>query len=65
MQKTLKEKTKLVDEEKQLQQEIESNYEKMKRKWDKITQGDNPAEQQLVDECEELRVSVCGIMQAH
>lgn len=60
MQKTLKEKTKLVDEEKQLQHEIESNYEKMKRKWDKITQGDNPAEQQLVDECEELRVK-CGL----
>ncbi|KAI8047379.1 hypothetical protein BDF21DRAFT_434267 [Thamnidium elegans] len=55
LQKILKEKSKLMEEEKHLQVEIEENYEKMKKKWDKISQGDNPAEQQLVEECEELR----------
>ncbi|KAI9336049.1 hypothetical protein BD770DRAFT_332246, partial [Pilaira anomala] len=56
LQKILKEKSKLLEEENHLQIEIEENYEKMKKKWDKISQGDNPAEQQLVEECEELRV---------
>ncbi|KAI8976857.1 hypothetical protein BDB01DRAFT_852832 [Pilobolus umbonatus] len=55
VQKILKEKSKLMDEEKQHQVEIEENYEKMKKKWDKISQGDNPAEQQLAKECEDLR----------
>jgi hypothetical protein len=57
-----------MEEEKHLQVEMEDNYEKMKKKWDKISQGDNPAEQQLVEECEELRVKtnlffiICKIM---
>ncbi|KAI9481711.1 MAG: hypothetical protein EXX96DRAFT_222280 [Benjaminiella poitrasii] len=51
----LKEKIKLLEEEKYIQSQLEENYEKMKKKWDKISQGDNPAEQQLIDECEELR----------
>ncbi|KAK4521541.1 uncharacterized protein ATC70_012157 [Mucor velutinosus] len=55
LQKTLKEKTRLLDEEKRLKEQTEENHEKMKKKWDKISQGDNPAEQQLIDECEELR----------
>lgn len=59
LQKNLKEKSKLMEEEKHLQDEIEESYEKMKKKWDKISQGDNPAEQQLVEECEELRVNYC------
>jgi E3 ubiquitin-protein ligase BRE1 len=57
LQKMVKEKSKLLDEEKHLQDQIEEGYEKMKKKWDKISQGDNPAEQQLVEECEELRVN--------
>lgn len=56
LQKTLKEKTRLLDEEKRLKEQTEETHEKMKKKWDKISQGDNPAEQQLIDECEELRV---------
>jgi E3 ubiquitin-protein ligase BRE1 len=52
----LKDKTKILEEGKHLQEQMEESYEKMKKKWDKITQGDNPAEQQLIDECEELRV---------
>lgn len=55
LQKTLKEKTRLLDEEKRLKDQTEETHEKMKKKWDKISQGDNPAEQQLIDECEELR----------
>ncbi|RCH83815.1 E3 ubiquitin-protein ligase bre1 [Rhizopus stolonifer] len=55
LQKMLKEKTKAFEDEKQLQTQAEETYEKLKKKWDKIAQGDNPAEQQLIDECEELR----------
>ncbi|KAI8636740.1 hypothetical protein BD408DRAFT_425649 [Parasitella parasitica] len=55
LQKTLKEKTRLLDEDKRLQEQTEENYEKMKKRWDKISHGDDPAEQQLIDECEELR----------
>ncbi|CAO3649476.1 unnamed protein product [Mucor fragilis] len=55
LQKTLKEKSRLLDEEKRLKEQTEESHEKMKKKWDKISQGDNPAEQQLIDECEELR----------
>lgn len=28
----------------------------MKKKWDKMSQGENPMEQQLAEECDELRV---------
>ncbi len=45
-----------MEEEKQLQEEIRENYEKMKKKWEKMSQGDNSAEQQLAEECDELRV---------
>ncbi|KAI8373837.1 hypothetical protein BD560DRAFT_393734 [Blakeslea trispora] len=55
LQKMLKEKQKALDEESKLQQQTEESHEKLKRKWDKISQGENPAEQQLIDECEELR----------
>ncbi|KAL9536971.1 hypothetical protein MBANPS3_012201 [Mucor bainieri] len=58
LQKTLKEKTRLLDEEKRLKEQTEESHEKMKKKWDKISQGDNPAEQQLIDECEELRSAI-------
>lgn len=52
----LKEKTKVLDEEKQLQKRAEEEYEKMRQKWERLSQGDNPAEKQLYEECEELRV---------
>ncbi|KAI8369905.1 hypothetical protein EDC96DRAFT_503801 [Choanephora cucurbitarum] len=55
LQKMLKEKQKALEEENKLQQQTEESLEKLKRKWDKIAQGENPAEQQLIDECEELR----------
>lgn len=45
-----------MDEEKQLQESIKENYDKMKKKWDKMSQGENPMEQQLAEECDELRV---------
>ncbi|KAL0078591.1 hypothetical protein J3Q64DRAFT_1839560 [Phycomyces blakesleeanus] len=55
LQKVLKERVRTLDEEKQLRKRVDEDYEKMKRRWDMISQGDNPAEQQLAEECEELR----------
>ncbi|KAI9250732.1 hypothetical protein BY458DRAFT_559644 [Sporodiniella umbellata] len=57
LQKMLKEKTKAFDEERQLQENTKESYDKMKKKWEKISQGDNPMEEQLAEECDELRVS--------
>ncbi|CAO3631846.1 unnamed protein product [Cunninghamella blakesleeana] len=55
LQNILKEKTQAFEEEKQLQVRVEENHEKMKRKWDMISQGNHPQEQQLIEECDELR----------
>ncbi|CAO3630534.1 unnamed protein product [Cunninghamella echinulata] len=55
LQNVLKEKTQAYEEEKQLQDRVEESHEKMKRKWDMISQGNHPQEQQLVEECDELR----------
>ncbi|KAI9008828.1 hypothetical protein CLU79DRAFT_776473 [Phycomyces nitens] len=59
LQRILKERVRTLDEEKQLRKRVDEDYEKMKRRWDMISQGDNPAEQQLAEECEELRVHNC------
>ncbi|KAI8376102.1 uncharacterized protein BYT42DRAFT_614885 [Radiomyces spectabilis] len=55
LQKLLKEKTRAFEEEKHLRKRVDEDYEKMKRKWDMISQGHNPAEQELAAEVEELR----------
>ncbi|KAI8981920.1 hypothetical protein BDF20DRAFT_864001 [Mycotypha africana] len=55
LQRMLQEKTEQFEEEQRLQEQMEEDYDKLKRKWDRISQGENPAEQQLIDECEELR----------
>ncbi|RCI03797.1 E3 ubiquitin-protein ligase bre1, partial [Rhizopus stolonifer] len=55
LQKMMKEKTKVFDEEKQLQESVKESYDKMKKKWEKMSQGENPMEQQLAEECDELR----------
>lgn len=47
-----------MDDESHLREQAEDACQKMKKKWEKISQGDNPAEQTLIDECEELRVSL-------
>lgn len=52
-----KDKTKLLDEEKHLRRKVEEEYDGMKRKWDMLSQGENPAEDELKKECEDLRVS--------
>ncbi|KAI8097692.1 uncharacterized protein BX664DRAFT_84831 [Halteromyces radiatus] len=61
LQKVLKEKTRALEEEKHLQSRVEEDHDKMKRKWDMISHGDNPQEQQLAEECDELRSLLkCG-----
>ncbi|KAI8337955.1 hypothetical protein BC941DRAFT_424165 [Chlamydoabsidia padenii] len=62
LQQGLKEKTRALEEEKHLQVGVEEDYDKMKRKWDMISHGDQPLEQlQLAEECEELRSLLkCG-----
>jgi E3 ubiquitin-protein ligase BRE1 len=52
------EKSKILDKEVLLRRQVESEYEKLQKKWDMIVQGENPASQQLVDEVEELRVKI-------
>ncbi|CAO3589081.1 unnamed protein product [Absidia cylindrospora] len=65
LQKVLKEKARALEEEKQLQAQVEEDHEKMKRKWDMISHGDNPQEQQLAEECDELRSLLkCGTCRA-
>ncbi|KAI7863065.1 hypothetical protein BDF14DRAFT_1734704 [Spinellus fusiger] len=54
-------RTRALDEEKQLKKRVDEDYEKMKRRWDMISHGDNPAEQQLAEECEELRVNYLSL----
>lgn len=58
-------KTQALDEEKHLRQGVEEEYAKMQKTWDQITQGENPAEEQLAEECEELRVSQVIILPTH
>ncbi|KAI9311410.1 hypothetical protein BX666DRAFT_1998135 [Dichotomocladium elegans] len=57
LQKILKDKTKALDEEKQLRRRVDEDYEKMQRKWNALSQGDSAATEQLFQECEELRAS--------
>lgn len=52
------EKTRMLDQEVALKQEVEDGYGDLQKKWDLIVQGENPASQQLVDEVEDLRVSL-------
>jgi hypothetical protein len=57
LQKTLKEKSKLLDEENQLGNEVQENHRKMEKKWELISQGNNPAKDQLEKECDDLMVN--------
>ena len=52
----VKEKTRALDEEKQLQKKVEEDYNKMQRKWKMTTQGESPAEDELEQECNNFRV---------
>lgn len=50
------EKVKSLDHEVLLGNQVKDDYEKVKRKWTMISNGENPASQELIDEVEELRV---------
>ncbi|ORX53956.1 hypothetical protein DM01DRAFT_1335814 [Hesseltinella vesiculosa] len=55
VQKLVKDKTRAMEEEKKLASQVQDEHEKLKRRWELTSHGDNPQEQQLVEECEELR----------
>ncbi|KAI8145987.1 hypothetical protein BJV82DRAFT_655494 [Fennellomyces sp. T-0311] len=55
LQKMVKEKTRTLDEERQLRKKVEEDYEKMQRKWTLASQGESPVQEQLQEEVEELR----------
>lgn len=59
----VKDKTRVLDEEKQLRKRVDEEFEKMQRKWNAISQSDSGVQDQLAEECENLRVS--GIVMAH
>ncbi|KAI9361400.1 hypothetical protein BD770DRAFT_408553 [Pilaira anomala] len=62
LQKLAIEKIKSLDQEVALGKQTRSNYEKVKRKWTMISNGENPASQELIDEVEELRAQFkCSI----
>lgn len=53
----VKDKTRVLDEEKQLRKRVDEEFEKMQRKWNAISQSDSGVQDQLAEECENLRVS--------
>ncbi|KAI8095998.1 hypothetical protein BDF21DRAFT_458246 [Thamnidium elegans] len=58
LQKLAIEKAKSLDQEISLGKQVGDEYEKLKRKWTMISNGENPASQELIDEVEDLRVTV-------
>ncbi|KAI9264378.1 hypothetical protein BDA99DRAFT_509197 [Phascolomyces articulosus] len=66
LQGMVKDKTRVLDEEKQLRKKVEDDYSKMQRKWNLTAQGESPEEEQLAEECEELRMLLkCGACHNH
>lgn len=56
LQKLLKDKTRSLEDEIHSRRRAEEEIESLKRKVESLTKVENPAEQKLVKECEELRV---------
>ncbi|GAA5811362.1 hypothetical protein MFLAVUS_004796 [Mucor flavus] len=55
LQKLTIEKVKFLDQEISLGKQVRDDYEKLKRKWTMISNGENSASQELIDEVEDLR----------
>lgn len=53
----VKDKTRMLEEEKQLRKRVDEEFEKMQRKWNAISQSDSAVQEQLAEECDNLRVS--------
>ena len=60
LQKTFNVKDKHLEKAMRDKEQIEQELERMKRKIESMSQSDNPAEEELRQECEELRVRIKG-----
>lgn len=58
LQKTFSVKDKHLEKATRDKEQIEQELERMKRKIESMSQSDNPAEEELRQECEELRVRI-------
>jgi archaellum component FlaC len=58
LQKTFNVKDKHLEKAMRDKEQIEQDLERMKRKIESMSQSDNPAEEELRQECEELRVRI-------
>ncbi|KAI9482578.1 hypothetical protein BDB00DRAFT_943256 [Zychaea mexicana] len=61
LQKMVKDKTRTLEEERQLRKKVDDDYSKMSRQWAMVSQGENPAEGKLAEECNDFRMLLkCG-----